>query len=33
MGMVSISGIDKPENLQERVIKLAYERIEAVRAL
>lgn len=27
MGMVPMSGIDDPENLQERVIKLAYERI------
>lgn len=27
LGMVPMSGIDKPENLQEQVIKLAYERI------
>jgi len=27
LGMVPMSGIDKPENLQERVIKLAYEKI------
>jgi phosphatidylglycerol lysyltransferase len=27
MGMVPMSGIDDPENLQERVIKLGYERI------
>lgn len=27
LGMVPMSGIDDPENLQERVIKLAYERI------
>ena len=27
MGMVPMSGIDDPENLQERVLKLAYERI------
>jgi len=27
MGMVPMSGIDDPDNLQERVIKLAYERI------
>jgi len=27
MGMVPFSGIDKPENVQERVLKLAFERI------
>ena len=27
LGMVPMSGIDKPENIQERVIKLAYEKI------
>ncbi len=27
MGMVPMSGIDEPENLQERVIKLAYEKL------
>lgn len=27
LGMVPMSGIDKPENVQEQVIKLAYERI------
>ena len=27
LGMVPMSGIEKPENLQEQVIKLAYERI------
>ncbi len=27
LGMVPLSGIDEPENLQERVLKLAYERI------
>lgn len=27
LGMVPMSGIDEPENVQERVIKLAYERI------